>query len=131
MTLFDVAVAKKLAGGAGGGLPEVTSADNGDILAVVNGEWAATEKIVFLSYTEEDGLSKTWQEIYDLAASGAIIIAGSVGENDYLMELVYQVTYDDEYANAPYICCTRDFLSAVNAIYGAATANEHPRFIEQ
>lgn len=59
------------AGGGGGGssLPAVTSDDNGDVLAVVDGAWAkATPSggvLVVGADMQTGALDKTWQEIFD------------------------------------------------------------------
>lgn len=44
------------AGSGGGGLPDVTTADNGKMLSVVNGAWAATDKSqLVVTYTVTGG----------------------------------------------------------------------------
>ena len=44
MDVVTLALAKKYTDEhSGGGVPEVTEADNGKLLMVVNGEWAAAE----------------------------------------------------------------------------------------
>lgn len=101
MDIVDIAIAKKLAGGGGGGssLPSVTSADAGKVLAVNgSGEWAAEEKIVFISATTEDNvetLNKTAQELYDLMSSGAIVLLPlTYYDNEDNFGAIYQIVTD-------------------------------------
>lgn len=56
-------------GGGGSGLPAVTSDDNGDVLTVVEGQWAkAAPSGGVLVVTDIEGtLDHTWQEIHDAA----------------------------------------------------------------
>ena len=68
-------IAENTAGGGGGGgssLPAVTSDDNGDVLTVVEGQWAKAAPSGGGAYAvtvTNDGTTisanKTWQEIYD------------------------------------------------------------------
>lgn len=76
---YDTAIGE---GGGGSALPEVTSADNGDVLTVVEGEWAKAAPscgdvfIVHKVYDEiidNARLDKTWTEIDDALASGKAV----------------------------------------------------------
>jgi hypothetical protein len=65
-----IALIKAFGNGGGGGLPGVTSADNGKVLGVVDGAWAASEQgkkfIVTLTPTAQDysgTMGKTVSEI--------------------------------------------------------------------
>lgn len=58
-------------------LPDVTAADNGDVLTVVNGAWdKATPSggdIFTVNFNTQNGqYDRTWQEIYDAIAAGKI-----------------------------------------------------------
>jgi len=89
-------------GGGGGGsdLPAVTSDDNGDVLTVVEGEWAkAASKIVIIPLEYDDVndysyFSKTYKEIHDLMSAGYLCVslyttlAGSA-----VCELIVQALY--------------------------------------
>lgn len=73
----------------GGGLPEVTSADNGKVLGVVNGAWDKTESkgLVVATITYNVGLSgyicdKTNEEILAAIAAGNTVVA-KYGDNLY------------------------------------------------
>ena len=64
-------------GGGGSNLPDVSAADNGDVLTVVNGAWdkaAPSGGGGVLVVRDTDGtLDKTWQEIYDAMLSGGAV----------------------------------------------------------
>ena len=66
------ALLKGQGGGSGGSdLPSVTADDNGKVLSVVNGAWAADN--VFFNISATDGvLNKTWTEIYDAISVGKV-----------------------------------------------------------
>lgn len=80
-------------GGSGGGLPPVTSADNGKALTVVNGEWAAAEDEFVVTFTKS---GSTWSadknslDIYDaLSAKKRVYgkVAGSSVTGDGYVSL--------------------------------------------
>ena len=69
-------------GGGGSGLPEVTSADNGKVLGVVNGAWDKTESkgLFVATITYSEGLAgyicdKTNEEILAAIAAGNTVVA--------------------------------------------------------
>lgn len=86
-------------GGGGAGLPEVTSEDNGDVLTVVEGEWAKAAPTgggVLVVTDTEGTLNKTWQEIND-AKFAVAIVPPPVGEGFtvyVLNECIHGITYD-------------------------------------
>lgn len=51
-------ILEKIDGGSGGGLPEVTEDDNGDVLTVVEGAWAKAELPVKLPAVNADDNGK-------------------------------------------------------------------------
>lgn len=65
----------------GGGLPEVSAEDNGDVLAVVDGAWAKAASggsvLVCNLDTQTMTFDKTWQEIHD--AGFAVVVGLSSG----------------------------------------------------
>ena len=82
----------------GGGLPDVTSDDNGDVLTVVEGEWAkaAPSGGGVLIVTDTDGtLDKTWQEIHDamplafIDGGGAYYLIGTAVSSGNAYVVVY------------------------------------------
>lgn len=73
MDIESYILGRKSAGGGGGGssLPDVTAADNGDVLTVVNGAWDKAFGPVMLHVDDNTGIAdKTWQQMYDLAVAG-------------------------------------------------------------
>lgn len=75
-------------GGSAGALPAVSSTDNGKVLTVANGAWAAGNAsggggifVIGSTYEEDtETLSKTWQEIYNALASGQLPVM--IGTNE-------------------------------------------------
>ena len=88
----------QLAGSGGGGgssLPSVTSADNGDVLTVVEGAWAKadppTAETLVVTFTASGGVysaDKTLSEINTAWATNKNII-GYNSETGYTLPLVY------------------------------------------
>lgn len=77
----DIVTAEKLNkienGIVSGGLPSVTSTDNGDVLTVVEGAWAKAAPSgggALIVHEVEGVLDKTWQEISDAVDSGRICV---------------------------------------------------------
>lgn len=77
----------------GGSLPAVTSDDNGDVLTVVEGTWAAAapsgggSDIFVVTYTDNSGTvtsDKTLAEIYTAIQAGKAVSAKMVGEGEGL-----------------------------------------------
>lgn len=62
--------------GSGGGLPEVTSADEGKVLAVnASGEWAVGQKIFYHIYDEGEGVyNLTPEQAFELFRTGVQIV---------------------------------------------------------
>lgn len=104
-------------GAAAGGisLPEVTTADNGKVLGVVEGEWnkmvANGAGGVFVVHATKDGdtitLDKTWQEIHDafFDEGRIVVLAWERSPNMYIILYIesigatssgsYDVNFDD------------------------------------
>lgn len=73
-------------GGSSGGLPEVTSADNGKVLTVVNGDWGVADAgggdVLVVHITTDDGyaVDKTFTEISNAVSAGKAVFAQVNGE---------------------------------------------------
>lgn len=117
MNINDFILAGKTrSGGGGSDLPEVTSADEGKVLAVNNsGEWAAENKILIV--IEDEALNKTWNEIYSALNNFELVLVFSVAENNATCALVVSAIYDGE----QYSVYIQD-----ETMFIAATANDYP-----
>ena len=76
--------------GIGGGseLPDVTSADEGKVLAVnASGEWAAGSAFIHVPFTDDiPTLSLTWKQIWDAISAGKIVAISNVIEGEDFSE---------------------------------------------
>lgn len=95
------AIARNGGGGSGSGLPEVSAADNGDVLTVVEGAWAKAAPsggggaLVVNLDMQTMTLDKTWQEIYD-SAFAVITENAEEGEKAWIM-VYYAYEHDGIY----------------------------------
>lgn len=108
--IAELDTVQKINAAAGSDLPEVTSADNGDVLTVVNGAWdkaEASSDVLLLHINPETGaLDKTWQEITDLLAAGKRLVFyypyeggnGYDGAGGTQVTVVSTCVISDEYA---------------------------------
>ena len=85
--------------GSGSSLPPVTSSDNGKVLAVEDGAWAAGERnyVVTITYNSGYSADKTYAEIVDAIHAGFSVIAEFAGE-------WYILTYVNESQTIGTIC---------------------------
>ena len=89
------AIAQNGGGGGGAGLPAVTSADNGDVLTVVNGAWAKAAPsgggafAVSVPYSDEVWtMDKTWAEISAAFIAGRAVII-HIGDSENYTDQYY------------------------------------------
>ena len=113
-------------------LPSVTADDNGDVLTVVEGEWAkATPSggggslvIGVTSADDVDTFNKTWKEIHDAMASGQIAMI--LSEEDAYTVFQNSIAYitKDKGGNKPYRVI---WLSGGDeVVFYATTENDYP-----
>ena len=113
-------------------LPSVTADDNGDVLTVVEGEWAkATPSggggslvIGVTSADDVDTFNKTWKEIHDAMASGQIAMI--LSEEDAYTVFQNSIAYitKDNGGNKPYRVI---WLSGGDeVVFYATTENDYP-----
>lgn len=116
---------------SGGGLPEVTADDNGDVLTVVEGEWgkAAPSGGTLIVHIGKTGiLDKTWQEISDAVEAGNIAMVYDDSDIDCSIEYLGGLFSDDGNYGAAFV----DFGSgSVNVkLFVADSADGYPVFTE-
>ena len=109
------------AGQVASSLPEVDSEDNGKVLTVVDGAWAAASGGGsgggVLVVTDTDGtLDKTWQEIYDaMLSGGAVISADNPTRANIVAECIHETKIGE------YLCFLFD-----GVLYAASSADGYP-----
>lgn len=123
------ALLKSQGGGGGSGLPSVTEADNGKVLSVVDGAWAASVEPFIVEQNIEDGsLSKTFNEIkaaYD--ARKTIFLHTTVIEEQGLVESRYV-----EYLNAIILEYPDVFVVRFGPTsFEASSGDSYPIFVEE
>ena len=89
MDAVTLALIKSMAGnGGGGGLPAVTSSDNGKVLGVVNGAWTADSNLLVVDWTGTNP-DKTYAEIVAANNAGKVVICNwKVGQFNQVGVLV-------------------------------------------
>lgn len=142
MDINSYILGKKSAGGGGGSsLPAVTSADNGDVLTVVNGAWdkaAPSGGVMIIHLDLGTGVTdKTWQQVHDALAAGVpVYMLFSVTEESTEHTFVYPcylASYNNPDASSLYsaaflaISTTQDGPCVTNLFY-ADTADEYLHF---
>lgn len=97
----------EVAGTGSGGLPEVTAADNGKTLSVVNGEWAAERQFVPFIIDEDTLLSNlTARQVIEALSLGRIVYLyyGNISEDTPSdsyggFDLISRVEWNDTSSN--------------------------------
>lgn len=127
--------------GGGSDLPTVTAEDNGDVLTVVEGEWAKAApsggKTLLISETcvsEDDyiyhTLNKTWREIHDAISNGYLVyLLENITSSEYNVRFVFNVKVDTE----PDDYQVRIFnpMHSNDWIYHAQSQDDYPVFEEE
>lgn len=88
--------------GGGSDLPEVTSADEGKVLAVnASGEWAAENKIMIVKDTEGAG-NFTYNDLLSALNAGSIIYYINTWEDGAIASILIGLNYDGEFYYATF-----------------------------
>lgn len=112
MDAVTLALIKSMAGkGGGGSLPSVTSADNGKVLGVVNGAWAADENILNVTYANST-LSHTYAEIVAAIDAGKTVTITYSGKKYFAQ---YYSTTNVIFSYQSNISKTLSFCKVTNA----------------
>ena len=75
MDAVTLALIKSLSGNGGSSLPSVTSSDNGKVLAVEDGAWAADSNLFVAEFSGSPlTCDKTYQEVVDAVNAGRTVI---------------------------------------------------------
>lgn len=125
-----IALIKALGGGGGGGsdLPAVTSADNGDVLTVVNGSWDKAAPsggggVLALNGTIDGNtitLDKTWQEIHDAITAGQFVFLRFSYDREVAVWICYGVSQPDNSCEAWF------FTGETIMTFTCVSANDYP-----
>ena len=121
MLLSDIA-----GGGSGGGLPDYSEANDGDVLTIDNGEpaWAAPGggSSNILLVTNDDGvLDKTWQEIYDAMDSSVLCVAVLKLSSESSVNITFNLIQTVLLEEGSYKLFFDD-----GSLFIASTANDYP-----
>lgn len=110
----NVNVVKGMIGGVGGSLPEVTEADDGKVLTVVNGQWSKAEGSGDKGYEcTEDWATLIDENIRGMLLPDAVYPSSDLPYSDAITEDIIKVTLDNiEYE------CNRIVFGAVSGYGG-------------
>lgn len=87
MDAVTLALIKSLSGGGGGSLPSVTSSDNGKVLAVKDGAWAADSNLFVVTANGTLSVDKTYAEIVAAYEAGESVYLVNSGETYILSDV--------------------------------------------